>query len=111
MVGVEELRELGAALFPADEDPAEVLFRGKPYEIRREAGGYVLLVQLPFATKEDVSLTRQGDELVLRVGGLRRTLLLPRALIDARAKGASMVDHTLRIEFEAREPAPHGGRR
>jgi arsenite-transporting ATPase len=111
MVGVEQLRELGASLFPDGQDPAQVLYRGKPYEIRREGNGYVVLVELPFASKEDVSLTRQGDELILHVGGLRRTLLLPRALMDARAKGASMVDHTLRVEFEALEPAPVGGKR
>ena len=37
MVGIERLRELGAALFPDGEDPANVLYRGKPYQIKRQA--------------------------------------------------------------------------
>src|SRR5512132_2031924 len=41
MVGVERLAELGRALF-GDTDPQEFLYRGRPYSISREAGGYTL---------------------------------------------------------------------
>lgn len=111
MVGVERLRELGAALFAEGTDPAEVLYRGKPYQIKRQDNGYTVLVELPFATKDAIRLTRQGDELLLQVDGWRRTLLLPRALMEARTRGATMEGQTLRIEFENREPATSGGKR
>ncbi len=39
MVGVERLAELGQALF-ADSDPAEFLYRGRPYSVERVDGGY-----------------------------------------------------------------------
>ncbi|MEA2621859.1 MAG: arsenite/tail-anchored protein-transporting ATPase [Chloroflexota bacterium] len=107
MVGIERLRELGAALFPDGQDPMEVLYRGKPYEVRREANGYAVLVELPFASKDAIHLTRHGDELALQVDGWRRTLLLPRALMDAKTLGATMEGNTLRVEFES--PAPHDG--
>jgi hypothetical protein len=49
---------------------------------------------------------------VIHVGSLRRTLLLPRALIDAPTRGAKMDDGTLRITFEApTRGASRGGRR
>ena len=110
MVGVERLRELGESLFPDGEDPSRVLYRGKPYQIKRHDHGYTVLVELPFATRDAIHLSRQGDELVLQVDSWRRTLLLPRALVDARTKGATMDGHTLRIDFEDREPARSGGK-
>jgi arsenite-transporting ATPase len=108
-VGFDGLRQIAAALFPDGEDPTQVFYRGRPYEVRREDGTYVLSLELPFATREEVKLARHGDELVLTVGTWRRTLILPRALIDAPTKGAKMEDHKLRVTFEAKPSA--GGRR
>jgi arsenite-transporting ATPase len=105
MVGVEQLREIGAALF-GDGDPTAVHYRGRPYRVSRENGMYVLQVALPFTERDELHLSRRSDELVLQVGAWRRTLLLPRALIDAPTKGAKMIDGTLRIQFEA--PAKAG---
>src|SRR5437588_3640891 len=45
VVGLEMLRKLGGALF-ADEDPARFYYRGRPYRVRREDGGYVLTLAL-----------------------------------------------------------------
>jgi arsenite-transporting ATPase len=111
MVGIDQLREIGVALF-GDGDPTAVHYRGEPYKVSRENGGYVLQVALPFTEKGELHLSRRSDELVLEVGGWRRTLLLPRALIDAPTKGAKMDDGTLRIQFEAPAKAgKRGGRR
>lgn len=100
VVGLEMLRRLGAALF-ADEDPARFFYRGRPYRVRRENGGYVLTLDLPFTSKEQVKLLRNGDELVLQVGSWRRNLVLPRALVEAPAKGAKFEGNTLRVDFAA----------
>jgi arsenite-transporting ATPase len=107
MVGLERLREVGEALF-GDGDPAEILYRGRPYEVLREGDGYVLKLELPFTSKEAVRLTRTADELVLHVGTWRRSLMLPRVLLDAPTKAAKMDGQTLRIEFEA---PPHAAAR
>ncbi len=111
MVGVDRLREIGRALF-ADADPTAVHYRGTPYRVQRESDGYVLAVELPFASRDELQLARHSDELVLQVGAWRRTLMLPRALIDAPTRGAKMDDGTLRIEF-AKPARAHGrgGRR
>ena len=100
VVGLEMLRKLGTALF-ADEDPAQFFYRGRPYRVRRENGGYVLTLDLPFTSKEQVKLLRNGDELVLQVGSWRRNLVLPRALVEAPAKGAKFEGNTLRVDFAA----------
>jgi arsenite-transporting ATPase len=111
MVGIDRLREIGEALL-GDEDPTAVHYRGQPYRVSREDGMYVLQVALPFTERGELHLSRRSDELVLQVGAWRRTLVLPRALIDAPTKGAKMTDGTLRIQFEAPAKAGHrGGRR
>jgi arsenite-transporting ATPase len=103
MVGLELLRELGHALFE-DVDPASVFYRGRPYAVQRNDAGYSLSLELPFTNREDIGLTRHGDELLLQVGTWRRTLVLPRALVDAPTVGAKMEDNRLQIQFGARSP-------
>jgi arsenite-transporting ATPase len=111
MVGMDQLREIGVALF-GNGDPTAVHYRGKPYRISREDGMYVLEVELPFTERGEAQLSRRSDELVLQVGGWRRTLLLPRALVDAPTKGAKMDGGKLRIQFEAPvKTGKRGGRR
>lgn len=111
MVGVDRLREIGVALFGGG-DPTAVHYRGEPYRVSREDGVYVLQVELPFTQKGELHLSRRSDELVLQVGAWRRTLLLPRALLNAPTRGAKMDDGTLRIQFEAPAKAgQRGGRR
>jgi arsenite-transporting ATPase len=104
VVGTDGLREIGRALF-GDEDPASFFYRGRPYRIRAEGGVHILEVALPFTSREELGLSRDGDELVLQVGGWRRTLMLPRALVDAPTTGAKMEDGILRIEFSTRTGA------
>jgi arsenite-transporting ATPase len=98
MVGVERLAELGGALF-AGSDPSEFLYRGRPYSVERVDGGYVLSVELPFTSREEISLSRSGDELLLQVGSWRRNLVLPRLFLDAQTQGARMEDRVLKIRF------------
>jgi arsenite/tail-anchored protein-transporting ATPase len=108
MVGVDRLRELGEALY-GKEDPTLVLYEGRPYEVIRDSTGYTLSVELPFTSKDAINLTRRADELLLQVDGWRRTLLLPRALVEVRTKGATMEGHTLRVEFEPRRQSAGAG--
>ena len=102
MVGIERLAELGRALF-GDTDPQEFLYRGRPYSISREGGGYTLSLELPFTTRDEISLSRSGDELVLQVGAWRRNLVLPRLLLDSPTQGAKMEENVLKVRFA--EPA------
>ena len=94
------LRRLGSIIFGAD-DPTAFFYRGRPYTVRREGGLFVLELELPFTTKEDVRLTRLGDELVLQVGSWRRNLILPRVLVDMPTHAAGLHGDILRIEFDA----------
>ncbi len=107
VVGDRMLRQLGRSVF-GEADPTEFFYRGRPYTIRREGERFVLELELPFTSREEVHLSRFADELVVAVGSWRRNLILPRVLVDARTVGGGFHDHTLRIEFAAAEPAPVG---
>lgn len=100
VVGERMLRQLGSAVF-GDADPTDFFFRGRPYTVKRDGSGWLLELELPFTSREEVRLTRYGDELVVQVGAWRRNIILPRVLLDARTVGGGFSDHTLRIEFAA----------
>ncbi|HUQ43043.1 MAG TPA: TRC40/GET3/ArsA family transport-energizing ATPase [Candidatus Limnocylindria bacterium] len=104
MIGLERLAEIGRALF-GEDDPTSFFYRGRPYRVRAGDGEHVLEVALPFTTREDVKIARDGDELQLQVGALRRTIVLPRALMDAPTIGANMEDGVLQIRFRTQGDA------
>jgi arsenite-transporting ATPase len=99
MVGIDRLRELAATLY-GDTDPTAFFYRGRPYSVIRDPdGGFLLSVDLPFTDKDRINLSRHGDELVIDLGTWRRTLVLPRILVDAPTEGARFDEGTLKIRF------------
>jgi arsenite-transporting ATPase len=98
MVGVERLRELSAALYDGT-DPTEFFYRGRPYSVVRDNGTFLVSVDLPFTEKQNIHLSRHGDELVIDLGTWRRTLVLPRILVDAPTESARFEEGTLKIRF------------
>ena len=65
-----------------------------------DAHGARLRLELPFADKGKVALKQIGPELIVRVDGHKRTLLLPPALADYRPSGATLRDGSLHITFD-----------
>jgi arsenite-activated ATPase ArsA len=105
MVGLDMLRELAQALY-GDADPTDFFYRGRPYTVSREDGAYVLAVELPFTSKEQIQLARRGDELLIDVGTWRRNLVLPRALVTTPTLDARFDDQVLKVRFAAPPAEP-----
>src|SRR4051794_30095111 len=76
VLGAGMLDRLSAAL-SGDGAPAAVLHDRLAQELRLRDGGAELRLDLPFASKGDVSLKKIGMELVVRVDGQKRTIALP----------------------------------
>jgi arsenite/tail-anchored protein-transporting ATPase len=99
--GAEMLDQLGEALF-AGLDAGEVLHSTFAQGLVVGRDGAALRLPLPFADKSDLGLKKIGDELVVRVGAQKRTILLPAALNGYRPSGASFDDgDVLVITFDA----------
>ena len=105
VVGAAMLDELGDALF-AGGGAAAVLHDKVTEELVLGTDGATLRLDLPFARKGDVALKKLGRELVVRVDGAKRTLLLPPKLEDYPATGARLDEGVLHVTFDAPpEPA------
>ncbi|MGH2589387.1 MAG: ArsA family ATPase [Actinomycetota bacterium] len=107
MVGVPLLEEMGREVY-GDRPAIDVLFRDQPIRVRRRAGGYVLVMRLPFVSREDMDIHRRGEELYVRVGSYKRNLVLPQTLQRLEVRGANFVGDHLEIAF-AKAPGAGGG--
>ena len=66
---------------------------------RSTTDGARLRLDIPFAEKGDISLKKIGLELVVRVDGQKRTIILPPALAPYRPSSASFSDGSLLVSF------------
>lgn len=106
IVGPKGLARLGEALY-GETDPTAVFYGEPPYTFKKIRGTYRLTISLPFATKEAVDLTMAGDEVVIRIGNLKRHVPLPRMAAGAEPTGASLDGSTLTVTFKPRrQPRP-----
>jgi arsenite-transporting ATPase len=103
VLGDEMLDRLAGELF-AERDPAAVLHDRLAQELRLDDGRAELRLDLPFVGKGDVSLKKIGLELIVRVDGHKRTIMLPGALAGFRPSSAALADGSLVVGFDAQEP-------
>jgi len=57
-------------------------------------------LKLPFISKKDVELNKFSDELIIRIGGYKRHILLPRQVASYESIKAKLDDQYLNIIFE-----------
>lgn len=102
VVGQAMLARLGEAVF-ADHDPLAVLIENRPQRVEKVGDEYILSLELPFVSKEQVELIQRQDELFVRVGPYKREITLPRVLARRRNRTARFDagGRTLRIHFAA----------
>jgi arsenite/tail-anchored protein-transporting ATPase len=99
VVGAEMLDRLAGELF-GEGDPAELLHSELSQELSGENGRATLRLPLPFAERGDIELKKIGLEVIVRVGGQKRTIILPPAMAAYAASGARFEDGTLQVFFE-----------
>ena len=99
LIGPRLLADLGEEIYRTD-DAASVLFSESPLTITSTDGAYQMALRLPFASGDDVELSVKNDELFVKVGPYRRTIMLPKALAVRKIAGAQMSGDRLEIRFE-----------
>lgn len=99
VVGFKALRQMAKDLY-GDRDPTERLAEGAPMRIVRRGKEYTLELRLPFVQRGDIHLHRKGDELIVRVGLIKRHLVLPHILAKRQVVGAKLDGEVLRVRFK-----------
>ncbi|WP_247217550.1 TRC40/GET3/ArsA family transport-energizing ATPase [Synechococcus sp. C9] len=98
LCGLAALERLKNTLYP-DEDPTQIYYQEQTVKVTEMPQGYCLELYLPGIPKEQIQLTKTGDELNIRIGNHRRNMVLPQALAGLQPQKASMENDYLKIEF------------
>ena len=98
MCGLPALERLKETLY-ANEDPSQVYYTENTIRIVQDNNQYVLELYLPGIAKDQIQLSKTGDELNVRIGNHRRNMVLPQALAALQPSGAKMEDDYLKIKF------------
>jgi arsenite/tail-anchored protein-transporting ATPase len=108
VIGPRMLDRLAAELFEGDEavDPAAVLHTELAHRITERDGLTVLTIPVPFAERDELTLKKVGEDLVVKTGREKRAIVLPPALSRHSPVGAKLVDGLLEISFDTRAQAP-----
>ena len=104
IVGEQGLHRLADALY-AEINPADRFSNENPYQFRKTADAYQLSMRLPFLSKEEIGLTKHGDELVVTVGNFKQHVALPRSLSNKKTTGAKLTGDQLVIKFQGESGA------
>lgn len=99
IVGLGHLEQVAAAVFPSGEDPTQVYFQEKIQAIHKQDGEYCLRRRFPPFEIERFDLRKKGDELILTIGNVRRSLILPQTLALLEPVGAEFRQGELIVRF------------
>lgn len=105
VIGEEMHGRLSRELF-GEGEPDQIYHPGLAREVTSEDGRTVIRLLAPFVEKEEIGLQHAGDELVITIGDVRRTIILPSGLAQRDPSRAAFEDGTLEITYEDVQPAP-----
>ena len=99
VAGAGMLDRLGDAVFDSS-DAAALMHEDLSQELVTSNGRATLRLPIPFAEKHDIDLKKIGLEVVVRVGGQKRTIILPSSMAPYRPSGARFEGGALEVSFE-----------
>lgn len=98
MCGIKALERLKETLYK-DDDPSQVYYKENTIRVVQENNQYSLELYLPGVPKNQIQLSKSGDELNIRIGNHRRNLVLPQSLAALQPDRAKMEGDYLKIRF------------
>ncbi|MGB1120349.1 MAG: TRC40/GET3/ArsA family transport-energizing ATPase [Saprospiraceae bacterium] len=75
--GLDLLDKIGEAIYDS-VNPAQVFHNEKPFEVIDMKAAYLIKLKLQFIEDDDIKVEKFGDELMVTVGGRRKSVILPR---------------------------------
>ncbi|MBN1841704.1 MAG: ArsA family ATPase [Deltaproteobacteria bacterium] len=98
VVGIADLSKLARQIYDK-LSPEQVLYADIPYNFRKVGNDYFLDIKIPFLTKKEVELSKRNEELIVRIGGFKRHVLLPRSIAARAPTGAKVEQDNVVIKF------------
>ena len=98
MYGLKALGAMAEEIF-GDKDPLGRFYHKSAHDIAKVDGGYEVILNLPLVEKGNVDLSKKGAELLVRVGGYRRSVLLPDSMVRLHAAGARIEGGKLKVRL------------
>ena len=102
VLGYDSLKTLADQIY-GGRNPLERFFKEEPYRLIKNNGEYRLTMKLPFITKQDVELNTSSEELIVKVGGYKKHMLLPRQVAAVKKVKARLEGQFLSITFKGDE--------
>jgi len=98
VVGIADLSKLARETYHS-LSPEQILYAETPYTFRKVKEDYFLDIKIPFLTKKEVELSKRNEELIVRIGGFKRHVLLPRNIAARQPSGAKIEQDKVVIRF------------
>ena len=98
VVGMEMLNRMAAEVFKG-ENPVEIKYTGRAQKVEKDGEEYILIIDMPFVDKKDLSLNQKGDQLIVKAGSIKRNITLPRTILEMSIKKAKFEEEKLKIWF------------
>jgi len=98
ILGYGKLLEFGANIY-RERDPAQFFSATPPCQFLKENGRNLIKLHLPFVEKGEVDLSKIGDELIVRVGNIKKSIVLPRAFAMLEPQKARLEEEYLLLDF------------
>jgi len=98
ILGVERLKQLAEQVYKG-LNPLDKFIDATTFKLFKNNGKYVIILNLPFVRKEEINLIKTGEELLVRVGTMKRIMLLPRQVAAAESVKAELDGSILKLTF------------
>lgn len=99
VIGYNDLKQLADKIYK-DSNPLQRFFKDEPYRLTKRDGNYSLKLKLPFISKQDVELNKLHEELIIRIGGFKRHIMLPRQVASLNVVKAKLDGEYLNVMFK-----------
>ena len=99
VIGYNDLKQLADQIYK-DSNPLQRFFKDEPYRLTKRDGNYRLKLKLPFISKKDVELNKLHEELIIRIGGFKRHIMLPRQVASLNVVKAKLDGEYLNVIFK-----------
>jgi arsenite-transporting ATPase len=99
VIGYNDLKQLADQIYK-DSNPLQRFYKDEPYQLIKTNGNYRLKLKLPFISKKDVELNKLHEELVIRIGGFKRHIMLPRQVASLNSVTAKLEGEYLNVLFK-----------